>query len=216
MTSTHGGAYEKRSTWAVGSLREGQRRAEGARVVLIEPWGTGETGGVGQAQVERRGAGRYVEDRPCGSLDCRARSRGRPRALGLHPLQRRAARPTVPPAGCARRPTQDLGHPRATNRYAASVSTRQVHNRRRRCQQRSLPRCLPIDWRCARRRPAQRRHRSSACGPPSGLNLASEAWSPWRRFEDEMIKKSPIRRMAKRLCLSSEDMTLVEAAVRDE
>jgi recombination protein RecT len=45
---------------------------------------------------------------------------------------------------------------------------------------------------------------------------ASEAWSPWRRFEDEMIKKSPIRRMAKRLCLSSEDMTLVEAAVRDE
>lgn len=43
-----------------------------------------------------------------------------------------------------------------------------------------------------------------------------EAWSPWRRFEDEMIKKSPIRRMAKRLCLSSEDMTLVEAAVRDE
>jgi hypothetical protein len=31
-----------------------------------------------------------------------------------------------------------------------------------------------------------------------------------------MIKKSPIRRMAKRLCLSSEDMTLVEAAVRDE
>jgi len=44
----------------------------------------------------------------------------------------------------------------------------------------------------------------------------SEAWSPWRRFEDEMIKKSPIRRMAKRLCLSSEDMTLVEAAVRDE
>ena len=45
---------------------------------------------------------------------------------------------------------------------------------------------------------------------------AGEAWSPWRRFEDEMIKKSPIRRMAKRLCLSSEDMTLVEAAVRDE
>ena len=45
---------------------------------------------------------------------------------------------------------------------------------------------------------------------------ASEAWSPWRRFDDEMIKKSPIRRMAKRLCLSSEDMTLVEAAVRDE
>ena len=45
---------------------------------------------------------------------------------------------------------------------------------------------------------------------------ASEPWSPWRRFEDEMIKKSPIRRMAKRLCLSSEDMTLVEAAVRDE
>ena len=45
---------------------------------------------------------------------------------------------------------------------------------------------------------------------------ASEAWSPWRRFEDEMIKKSPIRRMAKRLCLSSEDVTLVEAAVRDE
>jgi recombination protein RecT len=45
---------------------------------------------------------------------------------------------------------------------------------------------------------------------------ATEAWSPWRRFEDEMIKKSPIRRMAKRLCLSSEDMTLVEAAVRDE
>src|SRR5438552_14176436 len=45
---------------------------------------------------------------------------------------------------------------------------------------------------------------------------ANEAWSPWRRFEDEMIKKSPIRRMAKRLCLSSEDMTLVEAAVRDE
>jgi recombination protein RecT len=45
---------------------------------------------------------------------------------------------------------------------------------------------------------------------------ADEAWSPWRRFEDEMIKKSPIRRMAKRLCLSSEDMTLVEAAVRDE
>src|SRR5207249_6384064 len=45
---------------------------------------------------------------------------------------------------------------------------------------------------------------------------ASEAWSPWRRFEDEMIKKSPIGRMAKRLCLSSEDMTLVEAAVRDE
>jgi len=45
---------------------------------------------------------------------------------------------------------------------------------------------------------------------------ASEAWSPWRRFEDEMIKKSPIRRVAKRLCLSSEDMTLVEAAVRDE
>jgi len=43
-----------------------------------------------------------------------------------------------------------------------------------------------------------------------------EAWSPWRRFEDEMIKKSPIRRMAKRLCLSSEDMTLVEAAARDE
>src|SRR5262249_14444065 len=34
--------------------------------------------------------------------------------------------------------------------------------------------------------------------------------------EDEMIKKSPIRRMAKRLCLSSEDMALVEAAVRDE
>ena len=31
-----------------------------------------------------------------------------------------------------------------------------------------------------------------------------------------MIKKSPIRRMAKRLCLSSEDMALVEAAVRDE
>jgi recombination protein RecT len=45
---------------------------------------------------------------------------------------------------------------------------------------------------------------------------AGEAWSPWKRFEDEMIKKSPIRRMAKRLCLSSEDMTLVEAAVRDE
>jgi recombination protein RecT len=45
---------------------------------------------------------------------------------------------------------------------------------------------------------------------------AGEAWSPWRRFEDEMIKKSPVRRMAKRLCLSSEDMTLVEAAVRDE
>jgi recombination protein RecT len=45
---------------------------------------------------------------------------------------------------------------------------------------------------------------------------AGEAWSPWRRFEDEMIKKSPIRRMAKRLCLSSEDMALVEAAVRDE
>jgi recombination protein RecT len=45
---------------------------------------------------------------------------------------------------------------------------------------------------------------------------ATEAWSPWRRFEDEMIKKSPIRRMAKRLCLSSEDMMLVEAAVRDE
>ncbi len=45
---------------------------------------------------------------------------------------------------------------------------------------------------------------------------ACEAWSPWRRFEDEMIKKSPIRRMAKRLCLSSEDMALVEAAVRDE
>jgi recombination protein RecT len=45
---------------------------------------------------------------------------------------------------------------------------------------------------------------------------AGESWSPWRRFEDEMIKKSPIRRMAKRLCLSSEDMTLVEAAVRDE
>ena len=45
---------------------------------------------------------------------------------------------------------------------------------------------------------------------------SSEPWSPWRRFEDEMIKKSPIRRMAKRLCLSSEDMTLVEAAVRDE
>ncbi len=45
---------------------------------------------------------------------------------------------------------------------------------------------------------------------------ASEAWSPWRRFEDEMIKKSPIRRMAKRLCRSSEDVALVEAAVRDE
>ena len=45
---------------------------------------------------------------------------------------------------------------------------------------------------------------------------AGEAWSPWRRFEDEMIKKSPIRRMAKRLCLSSEDITLIEAAVRDE
>jgi len=45
---------------------------------------------------------------------------------------------------------------------------------------------------------------------------SSEPWSAWRRFEDEMIKKSPIRRMAKRLCLSSEDMTLVEAAVRDE
>jgi recombinational DNA repair protein RecT len=45
---------------------------------------------------------------------------------------------------------------------------------------------------------------------------AGEAWSLWRRFEDEMIKKSPIRRMAKRLCLSSEDMTLVEVAVRDE
>jgi RecT family len=45
---------------------------------------------------------------------------------------------------------------------------------------------------------------------------AGEAWSPWRRFEDEMIKKSPIRRMAKRICLSSEDMMLVEAAVRDE
>jgi hypothetical protein len=45
---------------------------------------------------------------------------------------------------------------------------------------------------------------------------ANDPWSPWRRFEDEMIKKSPIRRMAKRLCLSSEDMTLVEAAVRDE
>jgi recombinational DNA repair protein RecT len=45
---------------------------------------------------------------------------------------------------------------------------------------------------------------------------AGEAWSPWRRFEDEMIKKSPIRRMAKRLCMSSEDVTLVEAAVRDE
>ena len=45
---------------------------------------------------------------------------------------------------------------------------------------------------------------------------AGEAWSPWRRFEDEMIKKSPIRRMAKRLCLSSEDVTVVEAAVRDE
>ena len=45
---------------------------------------------------------------------------------------------------------------------------------------------------------------------------AREAWSPWKRFEDEMIKKSPIRRMAKRLCLSSEDLALVEAAVRDE
>jgi recombinational DNA repair protein RecT len=45
---------------------------------------------------------------------------------------------------------------------------------------------------------------------------ANEAWSPWRRCEDEMIKKSPIGRMAERLCLSSEDMTLVEAAVRDE
>jgi hypothetical protein len=31
-----------------------------------------------------------------------------------------------------------------------------------------------------------------------------------------MIKKSPIRRMAKRLCLSSEDLAVVEAAVRDE
>jgi len=39
-----------------------------------------------------------------------------------------------------------------------------------------------------------------------------EAWGPWRRFEDEMIKTSPIRRMAKG-CV--ENMTLVEAAVRD-
>jgi recombination protein RecT len=45
---------------------------------------------------------------------------------------------------------------------------------------------------------------------------ADEVWSPWRRFGDEMIKKSPIRRMAKRLCLSSEGLALVEAAVRDE